>query len=550
MTDATSIHRQTRPRKEVTAAFKVRQKTHTAMKRHLHFRSVFLLCLAIVLVSFGFSGCSDDSERGGQNPASSSSSNPPPPSLGSEKIAQFMQAGMYPQAVALLQHQIYETPTNADAHFNLGVCLTAMNRLREAQESFDRAVRLNPEVGSKIGKELFAAASNLAPPPNYQTQSIMSLAVGYDPSLRPVVAKRYLDAARAVSDTSSLSQLAREAVAIDPGSALESASLLLEVAASNASSLGERNVASLIEQARQMASPKHQIVSAVYDIVERHSREGLHRSSLLFHKVLMEKSLVDSSRAQAVLTDAANALLENDAELFLVAVDQLTKIAPKIPEAGTPREKYLVAVYYWRTNQRARATEMFAALRDLPPQIDLSFISTPVKPGRYPVGQRQEGDFGWGKFEMTLESVTIAADATIELQIRVVNKTDHKQHFIFFGKQGAEKWQRYGGASAGTRAFHGADDEHFFVVDDFGVRSIATPPHFMGTPNREEFNSSNDAVVMAPRQEIAETLKFGKLSPSATAITFVSPRHNGHQWEIAFRDIQLKAVNFVKWPAG
>ena len=39
-----------------------------------------------------------------------------------DKAKEFLQAGMYPQAIALLEKEINDNPTNAEAHFQLGIC--------------------------------------------------------------------------------------------------------------------------------------------------------------------------------------------------------------------------------------------------------------------------------------------------------------------------------------------------------------------------------------------------------------------------------------------
>lgn len=45
------------------------------------------------------------------------------------KAKDFMKAGMYPQAIALLEKEVNDNPTNAEAHFQLGNAYSTKGRL-------------------------------------------------------------------------------------------------------------------------------------------------------------------------------------------------------------------------------------------------------------------------------------------------------------------------------------------------------------------------------------------------------------------------------------
>ncbi|WKZ32806.1 MAG: tetratricopeptide repeat protein [Thermodesulfobacteriota bacterium] len=147
------------------------------------------------------------------------------------RAKEFMKAGMYPQAIALLEKEIYgdETnqatanPANAEAHYLLGVCLVQNGNFSQADERFASAVKLNPEYGYKIGdvykdagksllstgklaeaNELFRKALSYEPSlrkeialfifetgKRYGNDELLSLAASYDPGLRKPVAEYY-----------------------------------------------------------------------------------------------------------------------------------------------------------------------------------------------------------------------------------------------------------------------------------------------------------------------------------------------------------------------
>src|SRR6185369_15485791 len=54
-------------------------------------------------------------------------------------------AGLYPQAIAILQRSIKLDPQSADAHFALGHAYFDLKQWRNAVESFKTAIDLNPK---------------------------------------------------------------------------------------------------------------------------------------------------------------------------------------------------------------------------------------------------------------------------------------------------------------------------------------------------------------------------------------------------------------------
>ncbi len=108
-----------------------------------------------------------------------------------DKAKEFMQAGMYPQAIALLEKEISDNPTNSEAHFQLGICYVNQNNYSSADERFASAVRLKPDYGYKIGKEYkltadFAANKNRLS----KARTLYDKAIEYDPSLNKVIAQK------------------------------------------------------------------------------------------------------------------------------------------------------------------------------------------------------------------------------------------------------------------------------------------------------------------------------------------------------------------------
>ena len=55
-----------------------------------------------------------------------------------DKAKEFMAAGMYPQAIELLKKRINDKPTDADAHFQLGISYVNTGNYGGADERFNR----------------------------------------------------------------------------------------------------------------------------------------------------------------------------------------------------------------------------------------------------------------------------------------------------------------------------------------------------------------------------------------------------------------------------
>lgn len=70
------------------------------------------------------------------------------------KAREFMQAGMFSQAATLLEKRIYDTPTDPEAHFQLGICYLNLREFKAADKRFSSAIKLDPEYEPKVEREL------------------------------------------------------------------------------------------------------------------------------------------------------------------------------------------------------------------------------------------------------------------------------------------------------------------------------------------------------------------------------------------------------------
>ena len=102
-----------------------------------------------------------------------------------KKAKEFMQAGMYPQATELLDKKIKDKPTDAEAHFQLGICFINTGNYSGAEERFGSAVRLNSEYGYKIGGQYQKSGTeNLNNGRIQRAIKLYKKAINYQPNLK------------------------------------------------------------------------------------------------------------------------------------------------------------------------------------------------------------------------------------------------------------------------------------------------------------------------------------------------------------------------------
>jgi len=147
-----------------------------------------------------------------------------------EKAEEFMKAGMFIQASALLEKEIMDSPTNAKAHFLFGMCNLSLGNLKKAENSFKSAIQLNPELGVKIGKDLLKFGKNIPVQDKSKIFQTLSMAISYDPSLKNEAARYYADLATRAQSIKETIELLQTAMSFDSDIRSAASSLLMEKA--------------------------------------------------------------------------------------------------------------------------------------------------------------------------------------------------------------------------------------------------------------------------------------------------------------------------------
>jgi len=121
-----------------------------------------------------------------------------------DKAKDFMKAGMYPQAVSLLEKEINKKPTNAEAHYQLGVCFINQGNIRKADERFSSARRLKSDYAIEISKEYEkAGVENLNKSNVSKANALFRKAVEYQPALKQEIASLLFDAGKSALNESN-----------------------------------------------------------------------------------------------------------------------------------------------------------------------------------------------------------------------------------------------------------------------------------------------------------------------------------------------------------
>ena len=118
-----------------------------------------------------------------------------------DRARELVTVGTYEQAIELLNRRISHEPTDAEAHFLLGVCLLQTGNSSGAEEHFASAVRLGSRDSHRIGEEYKNAGIDaLSKGRTGKALILFQKSVRYAPGFRTEIAKACLEAAKSYLD--------------------------------------------------------------------------------------------------------------------------------------------------------------------------------------------------------------------------------------------------------------------------------------------------------------------------------------------------------------
>lgn len=124
-----------------------------------------------------------------------------------EKAKAFMDAGRYPQAIELLNKRIQSRPDDAEALFNLGICMLNTGNVAAADQRFAGAVKSKPEYAVQIGAEYQMAANTTLNEMDVNNAiSLYNEAIKYNPELRDSIGDALTEKGKALADSGNRAQ--------------------------------------------------------------------------------------------------------------------------------------------------------------------------------------------------------------------------------------------------------------------------------------------------------------------------------------------------------
>lgn len=509
-----------------------------------------------------------------------------------EKAKEFMAAGMYEQAKVFLKEEINKKPTNANLHFLLGKTLLAINEIKEAQQSFDRAMRLDVNKGKLIGTAYFeegeatfkkndikradflftiaykydsslaakiadlytnAAIDNLNKLNIEQAQSLAISAKHYNPNIVHKVAEEAMDKAKAIAEPKRITtifSLGELAVSLNAKEANNWGSLTYEIMSKSPSILDPKNLLVAGKQALDWnPNLREEIVKLYFSQASKALQDKNYPSVSLFLRAAVSINPSIAERAAELawseLTKYFDALPSLGSNNFTTLFKLCKKFGLGSKHANTQEFALANALQLYLEGNRERAvTELkkiatASSANSKLKKVALNILAPP-KPGIYDInskpfrftGTRGSG-MGWGGskgLDITLIKL-IVNNKQIQLvfSLKAGEKPDK---LLFIPKKKEIRW----GVISGK--------ELLYIIDDNGKKFVAINGFKGG--KQGNFNDTVREINVQEREEVLVTATFPIPSPGATRIKFVSPRLDGWQTEWWWDNIVLKKGPFDK----
>jgi len=536
---------------------------------------IFAFILGLMLLTFYFIGCGSKQMR---------------------KAEELVEVGMYEEAIPLLEMEVKEHPKDAEAHFLLGRCYLAIGNIKAGREAFSRAITIKPILGKKVGEVVYELAKEFSKSSEkaFLYDSLIDLSVHYDPSLKEEVSKDFFEKAlmaqseydflryleKAVQASNKMKKPAAEELIKKANTLLNSGQLekadqyyskameyhsdvkekireqwtsRLESLNANISDINLRELLNLAKKYQNLSILAERVLNKVDSLlkVDNTTAAKTYLQSGI-ELGLFQNQQAFSSRLNSSIIELNNQMLSINKEKF---IETMIYFTPQIRYVDDPRGLYLWTAFHYYNGNTRKATEIAKLISNEYPQskeaLLVKALIEPLPVGKRIVNLSKSGDFGWGNFAFTINWVDIkASPPSVIFNVSIRNiLSDKTTWFIFSGD-----WNLKSSRSWIKRTKERCESENFYILDDLGNRYYAKTPLFTdiplaareNSPGRQVFNSTNDAIILNPRQEITHDIVFPMVKDEVCMLTFISPTHNGHQWEIKFKDIPLREVKFER----
>jgi Tfp pilus assembly protein PilF len=99
------------------------------------------------------------------------------------KAKEFLDAGMFDQAIILLKQEVQSDPKNAEAHMLLGTAYLGQGMTSLAEQELNTAIVLDDSLKQEASKRCYDVAKHLVKTDNSKANAALMKAKEYDPSL-------------------------------------------------------------------------------------------------------------------------------------------------------------------------------------------------------------------------------------------------------------------------------------------------------------------------------------------------------------------------------
>jgi tetratricopeptide (TPR) repeat protein len=115
-----------------------------------------------------------------------------------QKAKDFMQAGMYADAIGLLKTSINENPNNAETYLLLGECYLYQGDYNQAKEQFNKSLSIKPYFSDKIGLAYRKAGDKaFGANQNEIAQKMYNNAIKYSPDIKEEITQQVYNQGKA-----------------------------------------------------------------------------------------------------------------------------------------------------------------------------------------------------------------------------------------------------------------------------------------------------------------------------------------------------------------
>lgn len=487
-----------------------------------------------------------------------------------KKPKEFMDANMYPQAIALLESEIQKNPKNAQAHLLLGECKLVTNQFPEAERSFNSATVLQPDLGMKIGETAMRAAKKSINEANYkQSFQIISLAQKYDPKTVVIASGLIVDRAKELSAGNQLAEglsLFKHAISLDKSKQEEVSEFLIDVLSK---AIQKSNIDPLLDDVStlcvQSSPAKAQKIGRLYfefgsknlkssnpslsDAINKGfatairydaSLSSLSARELYSYAVNAKTSTnaveaayiagtydkdVSLKSTELLLNISRDLYEKGDLTAFMEAYGQAKKLSPAIASSTDDSKRCLNEIYLYESGNRVQSIRELKELRNSSEKF-VKKVSTdilsPPKIGRHTVNRGTSWkDLGWtGPMTIMLNDYEVTDDMKIVLRFIAKNEAK-KPNKLMFGYRDHETWFPY-------------------IVDDNGKKSMPIGTFEGGVQEPGNSNGKCRNILFNKDESVELSITFPSTSEGARKFDFISPKLNGWQWEWSIKNINLK----------